>query len=125
VQIIFGLPTDTWDGFLETLNYALSLPVTVRVYHCLVLPDALLTRGKAEWQMRFDPHTLSMRSCVGWSESDLLEMRDMLSRETIRCGGTSGQFWWSFPPASQRLQIPNVSTRNFVPARMEGGLKSA
>ncbi len=28
VQIIFGLPTDSWDGFLETLNYALSLPVT-------------------------------------------------------------------------------------------------
>ncbi len=125
VQIIFGLPTDTWDGFLETLNYALSLPVTVRVYHCLVLPDALLTRGKPEWLMQFDPFTLSMRSCVGWSESELLEMRDMLSRETIRCGGTSGQFWWSFPPASARKAIPDVSTRNFVPARADGGLKSA
>lgn len=125
VQIIFGLPTDTWDGFLETLNYALSLPVTVRVYHCLVLPDALLTRGKAEWQMQFDPYTLSMKSCVGWSETELLDMRDMLSRETIRCGGSSGQFWWSFPPPLKRLAIPNVSSRGFVPARIDGSLRSA
>jgi len=125
VQIIFGLPTDTWDGFLETLNYALSLPVTVRVYHCLVLPDALLTRGKAEWQMKFDPYTLSMQSCVGWTETELLDMRAMLSRETIRCGGTSGEYWWSFPPSSKRQQIPNLSRLQFSPALNDGERKSA
>ena len=125
VQIIFGLPTDTWDGFLETLNYALSLPVTVRVYHCLVLPDALLTRGKPEWQMKFDPHTLSMQSCVGWNETELLDMRAMLSRETIYCGGTSGEYWWSFPPASRRRAIPNLSQRLFSPALIDGDRKSA
>ena len=125
VQIIFGLPTDTWDGFLETLNYALSLPVTVRVYHCLVLPDALLTRGKPEWLMKFDPFTMSMESCVGWSETELLDMRTMLSRETIRCGGTSGQFWWSFPPPVKRGEIPILSTRQFFPPQMDGERKSA
>ncbi len=118
VQIIFGLPTDSWDGFLETLNYALSLPVTVRVYHCLVLPDALLTRGKAEWNMQFDPFTLSMQSCAGWSETELLDMRAMLSRETILCGGTSGQFWWSFPPSARRKTILHLSTRHFAPASL-------
>ncbi|MCA9059667.1 MAG: radical SAM protein [Planctomycetaceae bacterium] len=125
VQIIFGLPTDSWNGFLETLQYALSLPVTVRVYHCLVLPDALLSRGRPEWNMQFDPITLSMTSCSGWSESDLLDMRAMLSRETIRCGGTSGQFWWSFPPASKRTAIPRLSDRSHVSVCPPGGLKSA
>jgi len=85
----------------------------------------LLTQGKAEWQMQFDPFTLSMKSCVGWSETDLLDMRDMLSRETIRCGGSSGQFWWSFPPPLKRLATPNVSSRGFVPARIDGSLRSA
>ncbi|MCA9061637.1 MAG: radical SAM protein [Planctomycetaceae bacterium] len=125
VQIIFGLPTDTWDGFLETLHYALSLPVTVRVYHCLVLPDALLTRGRPEWNMRFDPCSLSMTSCAGWSETELLDMRAMLSRETIRCGGTSGDFWWSFPPASKRTHIPRLSDRSRSSTSSDGGLRSA
>lgn len=130
VQIIFGLPTDSPAGFMETLNYALSLPVTVRIYHCLVLPDALLTRGRPEWNMRFDPWTLSMRECVGWSEDDLLDMRAMLSRETIRCGGTSGQFWWSFPPGTKRKVSPNLSLQTYRPSGIEGhfsdgGLKSA
>ena len=115
VQIIFGLPTDTWDGFIETLQYALSLPVTVRVYHTLVLPDALMTRGDAEWEMKYDPHTLSMQSCVGWSEDDLLDMRALLTKETQACGGTAGDFWWSFPPSSQRTSSPNISNRHFTP----------
>ena len=128
VQIIFGLPTDSWNGFLETLSYAISLPVTVRVYHCLVLPDALLTRGRAEWQMQFDPYTLSMTSCVGWSEHDLLDMRALLTRETIRCGGKAGDFWWSFPPPSKRLVTPQLPTRTtamLTTGLLEGGLKSA
>lgn len=116
VQIIFGLPTDTWDGFIETLSYALSLPVTVRVYHCLVLPDALLTRGRAEWQMQFDSETLSMQSCAGWSEQQLLDMRALLSREAQLCGGTWGHFWWSFPPPAQRQTIPRLSAQNFIPS---------
>ncbi len=116
VQIIFGLPTDTWEGFIETLSFALSLPVTVRVYHCLVLPDALMTRGRPEWNMKYDPFSLSMISCEGWSHQELLDMRDMLTREANGCGGTAGDFWWSFPPASKRKQIPNVSQRHFTPS---------
>jgi hypothetical protein len=116
VQIIFGLPTDTWEGFIETLSFALSLPVTVRVYHCLVLPDALMTRGRPEWNMKYDPFSLSMISCEGWSQQELLDMRDMLTREANGCGGTAGDFWWSFPPASKRKQIPNVSQRHFTPS---------
>lgn len=47
LQIIFGLPGDTPAGFLATLAYARSFGVGVRAYHCLVLPDALMTRSRA------------------------------------------------------------------------------
>ena len=97
VQIIFGLPTDRPEGFLETLRYARSLGVGVRAYHCLVLPDALLTRGKKEWQMEFSADTLAMKRCVGWTEKQIHDMREYLARLSGECGGTSGDFWWSIP----------------------------
>jgi radical SAM superfamily enzyme YgiQ (UPF0313 family) len=97
LQIIFGLPGDTPDGFRRTLDYALSLPATVRAYHCLVLPDALMTRGLPEWDMKFDPHSLAMVSCQGWDAEDILAMRAELALKTTRAGGKAGRFWWSFP----------------------------
>lgn len=98
VQIIFGLPGDTPEGFRRTLEYARSFPVGVRAYHCLVLPDALLSRGREGWDMRFDPRTLAMQSCLGWTEDDLLATREMLAREAAAAGGRAGRYWWSFPP---------------------------
>jgi radical SAM superfamily enzyme YgiQ (UPF0313 family) len=98
LQIIFGLPSDSPDGFLRTLEYARSFRVGVRAYHCLVLPDALLSRARAGWDMHFDPQTLAMIACRGWSEEDILRTRDMLSRETAAAGGRAGRYWWSFPP---------------------------
>lgn len=98
LQIIFGLPGDTPDGFRRTLDYALSLPASVRAYHCLVLPDALMTRGLPEWNMVFDPRTLAMTSCQGWSAADIVAMRAELTQLTRRAGGRAGTFWWSFPP---------------------------
>ena len=97
LKIIFGLPGDTAAGFRHTLDYALSLPAAVRAYHCLVLPDALMTRGLPEWQMRFDPRTLAMSSCLGWSPDDIAEIRAEMRQRTQRAGGKAGNFWWSFP----------------------------
>ena len=97
LQIIFGLPGDTPQGFRRTLAYARSFGVSVRAYHCLVLPDALLTRGRPGWDMRFDPVTMSMQSCLGWSEDDFLQTRALLDHEAVACGGKAGNFWWSFP----------------------------
>jgi radical SAM superfamily enzyme YgiQ (UPF0313 family) len=102
VQVIFGLPTDSPAGFLETLAYARSLGVGVRVYHCLVLPDALLTRSEPEWNVKFSPLTLAMESCIGWTAESLLDMRAYLTEEVTRCGGTAGKFWWSFPSGGRR-----------------------
>jgi radical SAM superfamily enzyme YgiQ (UPF0313 family) len=97
LQIIVGLPGDSPDGFRRTLAYARSFGVAVRAYHCLVLPDALLTRGRPEWNMRYDHGTLAMIACDGWREEDILGMREELDRESEASGGQGGRFWWSFP----------------------------
>ena len=97
LQIIFGLPGDTPEGFRRTLEYALSLPASVRVYHCLVLPDALMTRGLPDWNLRFDAKNLAMISCLGWSEDAILAMRGELDRRARAHRGKQGRYWWSFP----------------------------
>ncbi len=97
LQIIFGLPGDTPAGFCRTLDYARSFGIAVRAYHCLVLPDALLSRGRPDWQMRFDPLTMAMRSCLGWREDDIANTRSMLDAAAAAAGGRSGRYWWSFP----------------------------
>ena len=98
LQIIFGLPGDSPDGFRQTLDYSRSFGVAVRAYHCLVLPDALMTRGRPEWRMRYNPATLAMIECDGWPEEDITAMREELARDTRKAGGHSGNYWWSFPP---------------------------
>jgi len=98
LQIIFGLPGDSPEGFRQTLDYARAFGVAVRAYHCLVLPDALMTRGRPEWRMEYDPATLAMIECDGWTREDITAMREELARETRKAGGHSGNYWWSFPP---------------------------
>lgn len=97
LQVIFGLPTETPAGFRRTLEAARSMPVNVRAYGCLVLPDALMTRSKPEWQVRYDPLSLKMTSCLGWSETELQDMRAWISEEARAAGGKSGDYWWFFP----------------------------
>lgn len=104
LQIIFGLPGDTPEGFRRTFAYARSLPASVRAYHCLVLPDALMSRGLPEFAMDYDPLTLAMRSCQGWSEAEIAAMRAFLDAEAARVDGRSGRYWWSFPRASRGLR---------------------
>jgi radical SAM superfamily enzyme YgiQ (UPF0313 family) len=105
LQIIFGLPGDTPDGFRRTLDYALSLPAAVRAYHCLVLPDALMTRGLPEWNMVFDPRTLAMIACEGWPQEQISSMRLELAARALRMGGKAGDFWWSFPAKRRHLNM--------------------
>ena len=105
LQIIFGLPGDTPEGFRRTLDYALSLPAAVRAYHCLVLPDALMTRGLPGFDMEYDPDNLSMTSCLGWSAQALADMRLELDRRARAAGGKVGRFWWSMPRRSHSNAI--------------------
>lgn len=100
IQIIMGLPGDTPEGFKRTLAFARSLPVGVRAYHCLVLPDALLSRSKPEWNIQFNPHNMAMTSCLGWSEKDFSRTRAHNNHQAQISNGTAGEFWWFFPPQS-------------------------
>ena len=101
LQIIFGLPGDTPEGFRRTLDYARSLPASVRAYHCLVLPDALMTRGLPDFDMTFNQRDLSMISCLGWSAEAVAAMRAELDTRARTAGGKVGRFWWSFPRHSR------------------------
>ena len=112
LQIILGLPGDSPEGFRRTLDFARSFDVGVRAYHCLVLPDALMTRGRAEWDMVYDPYNLNMISCLGWTQSNLHEMRAYLTAEALACGGTAGQFWWFFPRASSDVGNGGVANHS-------------
>lgn len=98
IQIIMALPGDSPEGFRRTLDYSRSLGVAVRAYHCLVLPDALMTRSQPEWNVAFDPVTLEMQSCAGWSPGQIADTRATLTREALASGGSAGQFWWHFEP---------------------------
>lgn len=98
VEIILGLPGDTPENFRKTFERARSLPCALRVYHCVVLPSALMVRAPAHYNMQYDPVTLKMRSCLGWSEQALQAECDFVTRCAERDGGRSGQFFWIFPP---------------------------
>ena len=87
IELIVGLPGDSPEQFRSTLEQVRRLPCSVRVYHCLVLPDALLTRAPPEYLLDFDPITLEMRSCLGWSREDLLRTFDYLTEEVEKHGG--------------------------------------
>jgi hypothetical protein len=63
-----------------------------------------MTRGLPGWDMVFDPRTLAMTSCLGWSQDDLLKTRMDLTRRAAQVGGKSGDFWWSFPGPRHRVR---------------------
>ncbi|HVB15253.1 MAG TPA: hypothetical protein VNF04_01845 [Stellaceae bacterium] len=65
---------------------------------CLVLPDALMIRGLPDWDMRFDPRTLAMTSCLCWPAEAIAPMRAELRQKTRLAGGQTGEFFWIFPP---------------------------
>ena len=58
----------------------------------------LMVRSPASDQLDYDPITLKLRSCAGWSERELQAEMDYFSACAMRDGGRSGQFFWIFPP---------------------------
>jgi hypothetical protein len=80
IEIIVGLPGDSPSSFLRTLDRVRKLPCAVRVYPCMVLPDALMTRATPDMELTFNPETLMMRSCQGWTEHDVRQTWEYLDR---------------------------------------------
>jgi radical SAM superfamily enzyme YgiQ (UPF0313 family) len=109
VEVILGLPGDSPDSFKRTLEKVRKLPVSIRVFHCLVLPGALMTRAPASFELKYDPFTLQIISCRGWSRADLESTRSWLDEIAssedgdIPHGGT-----WKFLRPGLRTDTRNV-----------------
>jgi radical SAM superfamily enzyme YgiQ (UPF0313 family) len=98
VEIILGLPGDSPANFYASFERARGLDTALRVYHCCVLPSALMVRAPASYNMDYDPVTLKMRSCMGWPEADFAAAVDFVHAACEREGGHSGEYFWVFPP---------------------------
>ncbi|MCA9592627.1 MAG: radical SAM protein [Myxococcales bacterium] len=93
VELILGLPGDDLATFERTLERVLALPVSVQVFFCLVLPDAMLKHAPADWELRFDPISLQMLSCKGWSAEELSRARRLLDERSASHGGLVTTQW--------------------------------
>src|SRR5262249_46524399 len=102
VEIILGLPGDSPESFRKSFERARSLPCALRVYHCVVLPSALMVRSPAHHALDYDPISLKMNSCLGWPQAALEAECAFLTREAKRAGGRAGEFFWVFPPPPDR-----------------------
>ncbi|MGA7986474.1 MAG: radical SAM protein [Burkholderiales bacterium] len=98
VEIIMGLPGDTPQNFRASFERARRLPCALRVYHCVVLPSALMVRAPAEYRMAYDPVSLKMHSCLGWPAAALRAEAEHVSSRAALEGGQVGEFFWIFPP---------------------------
>ena len=107
VEIIMGLPGDNPQSFLNTLDRLLDLPCEARVFHCLVLPDALMDRAAPGSDMVYDLQTLKMISCRGWTVDDLVKMPELLGARAARLGGVAMNDWWEFPGRHESRRAPD------------------
>jgi radical SAM superfamily enzyme YgiQ (UPF0313 family) len=98
VEIIVGLPGDSPESFRRNFERARRLPCALRVYHCVVLPSALMVRSPPEHRLDYDPVSLKMRSCLGWSRDALAREAAFLNDQAARSDGRAGEFFWVFPP---------------------------
>lgn len=96
IEVIMGLPGDNPDSFRRTVERARKLPLPVRIYKCLVLPNALMTRSPEHYALEYDFETLHMTSCWGWSASDLSSMCEELTAMLEAEGGEMGLDPWTF-----------------------------
>ncbi len=111
VEIILGLPGDDPESFMRTVDTVLSLGdrVCVLAYHCLVLPDGLLTRAPEGANLKFDPHSLKVSSCDGWSERQLSETHERLADVVRSVGGRIGDHWYQILPGMHGRGNPRLA----------------
>ena len=92
VEIIVGLPGTSPELFWKTLDYVRTLPVSVRVFEYLVLPDAGLRHVERN-KVVFDPYTLRMASCDTWPEPVWRDTLDRVHDLSIDNGGWLSHNW--------------------------------
>jgi radical SAM superfamily enzyme YgiQ (UPF0313 family) len=102
VEVIMGLPGDSPENFRRNFERARRLPCALRVYHCVVLPSALMVRSPPEHALVYDPVSLKMQSCLGWPPGAIAAEANFLDREAALSGGQAGEFFWIFAPPQHR-----------------------
>jgi radical SAM superfamily enzyme YgiQ (UPF0313 family) len=127
VELIMGLPGDRPDAFRQTFERVRELPVSVRIYRCLVLPDALMTRAPAHLEMQFDPITLEMQQCTGWTQKDIESTVAALTEQLHREDGYMGEGVgaWSFHPTKRKVISAHTSITEEVTAALQQAIAQA
>lgn len=117
IELIFGLPGDNPESFRRTVERSLELGDTVKIFRCLVLPDALLERS-AELSIVYDPVSFQILSCEGWSADDLAREWEWLYGLAAQCERPIlNDDWVGFalapaePPPSEAEPEPRYSDR--------------
>ncbi len=109
-ELIFGLPGDNPGAFKDGVLRLLKIGCRVRAFHCLVLPDALMSRSKPEHQLQWDPETLLVTSAAGWTPRDLAETHAWLDQLMADTSGEYSNNTWTFcaPGGGKRMASPQL-----------------
>lgn len=118
IELIMGLPGDSLEKFDRSVRRAMQLPATLRVFYCLVLPDALLDRGPSEPELDFDPLTLRLRAGPGWSAEDIQAARHGLESLVAKNNGERSADTWQLP----HPELRNKDDMRLDPAANGAGL---
>lgn len=117
IEIIMGPPGDSPEQFRRSFERARSFPCALRVCHCCILPSALMVRSPPKHKNDFDPVTLKMRSCLGWTREDLESQCEFLNQQAAKRVITSGCFllrqrtaMMDPPRCDSRLRDPKLSS---------------
>ena len=102
VELIMGLPGDTPEQFAGSVRQAMALPATLRIFHCLALPDALLDTSLTDPSLVIDPHSLKIESCDGWSAEDIVATSRGLDELVAGHNGEHSAGTWQLPPPGER-----------------------
>ena len=97
LELILGLPGDDPDMFEDAVDEALSFGCNVRVYRCLALPDALLSRAPEGEDIVVTPETLEVVRSRSWPGDSLARVAQRLDAKVRRSGrGFIAGQWWQF-----------------------------
>lgn len=119
MEFIMGLPGDNPRAFRETFHKVVDMADNVRVFWCLALPDAFLERVD-EFGISFDPKTLMVDACDGWTYDDMRREWDYMLEFGGRCERLHhGPNWLGFctPNGSRRSAAKHRESH--VPEQVE------
>lgn len=119
-DIMMGLPCDTPETFLRSVDHVIGLKIGFNVYRTVVAPGTELWRQSSKLGLRYDPETFVIQSTPTFSEKDLELMEEecihrMNEESSKRIGGIRGEYGVcgrrivKFEREKQEASIPTLS----------------